>query len=64
MLRLDQAVLVGVIWGLVIVAFMSDFLARMQQTATWRVDGAHVTIALVVIASSRYVGVLVRSMAL
>jgi hypothetical protein len=63
LLPLDQAVLVGVVWGLTIVTFMSYFLAHMQQTSAWRVVGEHVSIALVVIALSHYVGVLVRSMA-
>jgi VIT1/CCC1 family predicted Fe2+/Mn2+ transporter len=62
LLPLDQAVLVGVVWGLMIVTFMSYFLARMQQTSAWRVVGEHVSIALVVIALSHYVGVLVRTM--
>ena len=63
LLPLNQAVLVGVVWGLMIVALMSYFLARMQQTSAWRVVGEHVSIALVVIALSHYVGVLVRNMA-
>ena len=63
LLPLDQAVLVGVVWALMIVALMSYFLARMQQTSAWRVVGEHVSIALVVIALSHYVGVLVRNMA-
>jgi len=61
LLPLDQAVVVGVVWGLLIVTFMSYFLARMQQTSAWRVVGEHVSIALVVIALSHYVGVWVRS---
>ena len=63
LLPLDQAVLVGVVWGLLIVTLMSYFLARMQQAPAWRVVGEHVSIALVVIALSHFVGVLVRSMA-
>ena len=63
LLPLDQAVLVGVVWGLMIVTFMSYFLARMQQAPAWGVVGEHVSIALVVIALSHYVGVLVRTMA-
>jgi VIT1/CCC1 family predicted Fe2+/Mn2+ transporter len=63
LLPLDQAVAVGVVWGLLIVTFMSYFLAHMQQTSAWRVVGEHVSIALVVIALSHYVGVWVRSVA-
>ena len=63
LLPLDQAVLVGVVWGLMIVTFMSYFLAHMQQTSAWRVVGEHVSIALVVIALSHFVGVMVRHMA-
>jgi VIT1/CCC1 family predicted Fe2+/Mn2+ transporter len=60
-LPLDQAVLAGVVWALTVVTFMSYLLARMQQTSAWRVVGEHVSIALVVIALSHYVGVWVRS---
>ncbi len=60
-LPLDKAVVVGVVWGLMIVTSMSYFLARMQHTPAWRVVGEHVTISLVVIALSHYVGVWVRS---
>ena len=61
LLPLGQAVLVGVVWGLTIVTLMSYFLARMQQTSAWRVVGEHVSIALVVVALSHYVGVWVRT---
>ena len=60
-LPLDQAVLVAVIWGLVIVAAMSVVLARLQQASVWRAVGEHVVIALLVIVMSHYVGVWVRS---
>jgi VIT1/CCC1 family predicted Fe2+/Mn2+ transporter len=62
LLPLDQAVQAGVIWGLMVVTAMSYFLARMQHTSAWRAVGEHVSIALVVIVLSHYVGVLVHSM--
>jgi VIT1/CCC1 family predicted Fe2+/Mn2+ transporter len=63
LLPLDQAVLVGVVWGLMIVTVMSYLLARMQQTSPWGAVGEHVGIALIVIALSHYVGVWVRTLA-
>ena len=58
---LEQAVLIAVVWGLIIVAAMSVALARLQQASVWRAVGEHVVIALVVVVVSHYVGFWVRS---
>ena len=60
-LPLDQAVAVGVAWGLIIISVMSYFLARLQQASVWRAVAEHVAIALVVVTISHYVGVWTRS---
>ena len=60
-LPLDQAVVVAVLWGLFIVTVMSYVLGRMQQASPWRAVGEHVTIAMIVVVLSHYVGVWVRS---
>jgi vacuolar iron transporter family protein len=59
-LPLDQAVVVGVVWGLTIVGFMSYVLARMQGASAWKAIGEHVAIALAVVALSHYVGIWVH----
>ncbi len=60
-LPLDQAVVVAIAWGLIIITVMSYFLARLQQAPAWRAVGEHIAIALVVIAISHYVGIWTRS---
>ena len=56
-----RAVIVGAVWGLIIISVMSFFLARLQQAPVWRAVGEHLVIALVVIAVSHFVGVWTRS---
>jgi len=58
---LEQAVIVGAVWGLIIISVMSFFLARLQQAPVWRAVGEHLAIALVVMAVSHYVGAWTRS---
>ena len=60
-LPLEQAVAVGVAWGLIIVTAMSYFLARLQQASVWAAVSEHVFIALAVVAISHYVGVWTRT---
>ena len=60
-LPLDQAVVVAVAWGLIIITVMSYILARLQQAPVWRAIGEHIAIALAVIAVSHYVGIWTRS---
>ena len=60
-LPLDQAVAVGVAWGLIIITVMSCLLARLQQASVWRAVAEHVAIALAVVTISHYVGVWTRS---
>ena len=60
-LPLDQAVVVAVAWGLIIITAMSYILARLQQAPVWRAIGEHIAIALAVIAVSHYVGIWTRS---
>ena len=58
---LRQAVVVGALWGLIIISVMSFVLARLQQAPVWRAVGEHLAIALAVIAVSHYVGIWARS---
>ena len=60
-LPLDQAVMVSVSWGLIIVTAMSYLTARLQNAPVWRAVGEHVAISLLVIALSHYVGVWVHA---
>jgi VIT1/CCC1 family predicted Fe2+/Mn2+ transporter len=53
---LDQAIVISVIWGLLLLAGLSLFVARAQAIAPWKVIGEHIVIALFVVASTHYVG--------
>jgi len=57
---LDQAVLISVIWGLLLLAGLSFFIARAQGIASWKVIGEHLVIALCVVALTHAVGDWVR----
>ncbi|NIO43911.1 MAG: hypothetical protein GTO41_29450 [Burkholderiales bacterium] len=60
-LPLEQAVVVGVLWGLTIIIVMSYVLARLQQASVLRAIGEHVFIALAVVVVSHYVGTWART---
>ena len=53
---LDQAICISVIWGLLLLAGLSFFLARTQGIAPWKVIGEHLVIALCVVALAHAVG--------
>lgn len=53
---LQAAVLASVLWGLVLLALLSLFVARAQRIPPWKVIGEHVLIALFVVAVSHYLG--------
>ncbi|HSC56650.1 MAG TPA: hypothetical protein VLC51_05575, partial [Nitrospira sp.] len=61
LMPLQTAVLVSVLWGLLLLALVSFFLARTQQIAPWKVIGEHLVIALCVVMVSHYVGDWIRS---
>ena len=56
LLALDQAMTVSVVWGLMLLAGLSYFLARAQQISPWRVIAEHVVIGISVIAITHFVG--------
>ena len=57
---LDQAIVASAIWGLLLLAALSFFVARAQGVAPWKVIGEHMLIGLSVIAIAHYVGDWVR----
>jgi vacuolar iron transporter family protein len=57
---LDQAILISVIWGLLLLSGLSFFIARAQGIASWKVIGEHLVIALCVVALTHAVGDWVR----
>jgi len=57
---LDQAIVASAIWGLLLLAGLSFFVARAQGVAPWKVIGEHMLIGLSVIAITHSVGDWVR----
>ena len=54
--ELSTAILVGVVWGLFILAILSYAIAKDKKAKTWRVIAEHLAIALIVIVITHYVG--------
>lgn len=57
---LDQAIMISVIWGLLLLAGLSFYVARAQRIAPWKVIGEHLLIGLCVIFITHYLGDWVR----
>ncbi len=53
---LDQAIIISVAWGLLLLMALSFFIARAQASAPWKVIGEHLFIALCVVAITHAVG--------
>ncbi len=53
---LGAAILAGIVWGLLVIAWLSYRMARAQGIAPWKVIGEHVGITVVVIVLSHAVG--------
>jgi VIT1/CCC1 family predicted Fe2+/Mn2+ transporter len=53
---LDQAIMISVIWGLLLLAVLSFFVARAQAIPPWKVIGEHLLIALCVVIITHAVG--------
>ena len=53
---LDQAVVISLVWGLLLLTALSFYVARAQAISPWRVIGEHLLIALCVVAITHVVG--------
>ena len=56
LLELSTAIVVSVVLGLVMLGLLSFTLAKEQQGRPWSVVGEHLSIALVVVVVTHYVG--------
>lgn len=59
-LSLDLAVLVSIAWGLILLAVLSFWVARLQKISPWGVILEHVFIGMCVIAITHYLGEWIR----
>lgn len=53
------AIIISVIWGLILLSIFSFYLAKIQKKIPWKVITEHLVIALIVIAATHYLGVLI-----
>ena len=56
LLPLDQAVMVSLIWGMLVIIVLSYFLARAQNSSPVMIVGEHLGIAIVVVVLSHLIG--------
>jgi len=61
LLPLFSAVVASVIWGIVVIAVLSYFIARAQQASPLAIIGEHVGIAILVVILSHYIGAWVNA---
>ena len=54
--RVLKAIVISVIWGLLLLAAFSYFVARVQAIPPWKVIGEHLLIALCVVVVTYVVG--------
>ena len=59
--ELQVAVIIGVIWGMSVLTFISYIMAKTQKQPILRVIGEHLLIASAVIAITHYVGIWIAS---
>jgi len=56
LVSLQTAIILSVLWGFLLLALLSYFLARTQQISPWKVIAEHLLIALCVVTVAHYVG--------
>ena len=56
LLELWTAVVVGIVWGLLVLSLLSYRIAREQKGSSWKVVSEHFIVALVVIVTAHYAG--------
>ena len=54
--ELSTAIIIGVVWGLFILAILSYTIAKEEKQSSWKVIAEHLTIALIVVIVTHYIG--------
>jgi VIT1/CCC1 family predicted Fe2+/Mn2+ transporter len=57
---LKTAVIISIIWGILMLAIFSFYLARSEKTAAWKVILEHIFVAVIVIITTHSVGLFIR----
>jgi VIT1/CCC1 family predicted Fe2+/Mn2+ transporter len=53
---INTAIIISVLWGLLLIGLISFKIAKKQKETVWKVIGEHLTIALVVVTITHFVG--------
>lgn len=59
--NLELAVMINAMWGILLLALLSSYIAKQKDIAPWKVIAEHLVIAFLVIIASYYIGSWVRS---
>lgn len=51
-----NAIIVGIAWGMLILAILSRTIAKIDKKNTWNVIAEHLAIALIVVVLAHYIG--------
>jgi VIT1/CCC1 family predicted Fe2+/Mn2+ transporter len=54
--ELEMAIIIGIIWGMMILTMLSYRIAKDQQGSPWKTIGEHVAIALLVVIITHFLG--------
>jgi len=54
--ELSTAIIVGVVWGLFMLAILSYTIAKEDRQNSWKVIAEHLSIALIVVIVTHYIG--------
>jgi VIT1/CCC1 family predicted Fe2+/Mn2+ transporter len=54
--ELSTAIIIGVVWGLLLIALFSFTVARGERARPWKVISEHIVIAIAVVIITYYVG--------
>jgi VIT1/CCC1 family predicted Fe2+/Mn2+ transporter len=58
-LELSTAIIVSIIWGMVMLAFLSRIIAKLNNDNVWKVVTEHMAIGLIVVVFAHYIGDLI-----
>ena len=59
LLELPTAIIVSVIWGMAVLAFLSRTIAKLSNDKVFNVVGEHLGIAMIVVVLAHYIGDLI-----
>ena len=55
-LSLDMAIIVSIIWGMLLIAIFSCYMAKLQKTSAPKIVAEHLVITVIVVLVTHYVG--------